>query len=129
MGLVRSSLSWIEWLDRLERVLNGARQDVRALARTPSGRALSAIDTSRRQIASLRRDLRLLNRSVLPNGAAAADPVSNLQMALDTAVLQLGRAGGLKPMDRDRVLGAIDAALRDALYEAAVLFGPPRLRA
>ena len=35
---MQTSLSWIEWLDRLDRVLKGAREDVRdAVAARPAG--------------------------------------------------------------------------------------------
>ena len=38
-----SPLFWIEWLDRLDRVLTSARQDVALLKRTVSPRSLEAI--------------------------------------------------------------------------------------
>jgi hypothetical protein len=123
---MNNSLSWIEWLDRLDRVLTSARRDVLALARSTSPRALAAIDRSRRQLAALINDLGLLDRNVLPRPVREMppDPASGLKAALDAAHSKLGTAS-----DRERVLGAIDSALRDALYEAAMLLEPRRRRA
>jgi hypothetical protein len=119
------SLFWIEWLDRLDRVLTGTRQDVAALNRAISARNLAALERSRRQLAALNNDLRLLDRDVLlPDG---------LQKALDTALLRLGNLDEVQvqtePAIRDRVLTAIDSALRDSRYEAKVLLEPNRRRA
>jgi len=120
------SLFWIEWLDRLDRVLKGTRQDVAILTRAVSPRSLEAIERSKRQLAALTNDLRLLDRNVL---AVATD---NLQQALDHTVLQLGSLAELLPESappvRDRVLAAIDSALRDSCYEAAMLLAPRRPR-
>jgi hypothetical protein len=121
------SLFWIEWLDRLDRVLKSTRQDVATLRRAISPRSLEAIERSKRQLAALTNDLRLLDRNVL---AVAAD---NLQQALDSTVIQLGTLAEVLPESapavRDRVLAAIDSALRDSCYEAAMLLAPGRRRA
>ncbi len=89
---MQSSLSWIEWLDRLNRVLSGAREDVRALARLSSPDAVAAIERCKRQLSVLTNDLRLLDRSVLSaqSGIGHSDRAENLQRALDTTVFQLG---------------------------------------
>jgi hypothetical protein len=132
---VYSSLSWIEWLERLDRVLAGARQDIRALSRSSSPRALAAVEGSARQLSSLTNILRLLDRNVLASapGVGAANPADNLQRALDTTVLRLGSLADVQaassPLARDRALAAIDSALRDSCYEAANLLGPRRRRA
>src|ERR1700749_2622271 len=116
---MQNPLCWIEWLDRLDRVLKSARQDVAALKRALSPRTLQAIDRSKRQLAALINDLRLLDRDVVAVGArqSAAD---SLQATLPRTVAQLGglveipaasAAGAL-----DRALAARDAALRDSLY-------------
>ncbi|HXP64450.1 MAG TPA: hypothetical protein VN815_03160 [Steroidobacteraceae bacterium] len=129
---MQNPLFWIEWLDRLDRVLKSARQDVAALKRALSPRTLQAIDRSKRQLAALINDLRLLDRDVVAVGArqSAAD---SLQATLERTVAQLGSlveipaasaAGAL-----DRALAASDAALRDSLYEAAMLLTPHRRRA
>jgi hypothetical protein len=119
------SLFWIEWLDRLDRVLTGTRQDVAALNRAITPRSLAALELSRRQLAALHNDLQLLDRDVLPPDA--------LQKALDTALLRLGNLADVQvqtePAIRDRVLAAIDSALRDSRYEAKVLLEPSRRRA
>jgi hypothetical protein len=63
-----SPLFWIEWLDRLDRVLTSARQDVAALKRAVSPRSLESIQRSKRQLGALINDLRLLDRDVLGTG-------------------------------------------------------------
>src|SRR5271156_7012788 len=92
-GSMQSSLSWIEWLDRLDRVLKGAREDVRALAGFESPRAVAAVERCTRQLAALTNELRLLDRSVVSAkdsvGGASLDRASNLQKALDTTVFRL----------------------------------------
>jgi hypothetical protein len=120
------SLFWIEWLDRLDRVLTSSRHDVASLTRAVSPRSLEAIERSKRQLSALTNDLRLLDTDVLEAGA------DNLQRALETTIAQLGRIGellpGTAPAVRDRVLVAIDSALRDSCYEAAMLLAPTRRR-
>jgi hypothetical protein len=116
------SLYWIEWLDRLDRVLTGTRQDVAALNRAVTSRGLAALERSRRQLAALNSDLRLLDRDVLPT--------DGLQKALDGALKRLENLGDVQmqtePAIRDRVLAAIDSALRDSRYEAKILLEPRR---
>jgi hypothetical protein len=132
---MQSSLSWIEWLDRLDRVLNGAREDVRALASFDDPQALAVVERCKRQLTALTDDLRLLDRRVLSTkpGAANTDRAGNLQKALDTTVFHLGTAVKAPVADsrsaRERLIGTIDSALRDSCYEAATLLGPVRLRA
>jgi hypothetical protein len=129
------SLSWIEWLDRLDRVLTSARHDVAILSRAVSPRSLEAIERSKRQLGALTNDLRLLDTDVLAAGPPGSMPnaADNLQKALEIAVAQLGRLAEQLPASapavRDRVLAAIDSALRDSCYEAAILLGPSRRRA
>jgi hypothetical protein len=121
------SLFWIEWLDRLDRVLTSARQDVLALSRAVSPRSMAAVERSIRQLTALNNDLRLLDRNVL---SASAD---HLQTALETAVFRLGSLSEMRraadaPV-RESLLSSIDTALRDSLYEAAMLLQPSRRRA
>jgi hypothetical protein len=124
-----SPLFWIEWLDRLDRVLSSARQDVALLKRTISPRSLEAIGRSKRQLSALLSDLRLLDRNVL----ATHNGAENLQKALDTTVIQLGSLAEIPaasaPGVLDRILAASDSALRDSCYEAAILLQPSRRRA
>jgi hypothetical protein len=132
---MQNSLSWIEWLDRLDRVLEGAREDVRALAEFNNPRAVPALERCKRQLSALTNELRMLDRSVLSAkpGGANSDRADSLQKALDTTVLHLGTAANAPPTEshstRERQLTAINSALRDSSYEAARLLGPVRLRA
>jgi signal transduction histidine kinase len=129
---MHSPLFWIEWLDRLDRVLKSARQDVAALKRALSPRSLQAIERSGRQLAALINDLRLLDRDVLATGGrrTAAD---QLQAVLEATVAQLSSLAEIPaasaPGVLDRMLASSDAALRDSCYEAAILLMPNRRRA
>jgi hypothetical protein len=129
------SLFWIEWLDRLDRVLTSARQDVLSLSRAMSPRSTAAIQRSMRQLTALTNDLRLLDRHVLTASADEAKPdlADDLQKALDTAVFRLGSLSDVgtttAPAIRERILAGIDAALRDSRYEAAMLLEPSQRRA
>ena len=125
-------LFWIEWLDRLDRVLTSARQDVATLKRVVSPRSLEAIERSKRQLVALLNDLRLLDRDVLKVGATQ-NGAENLQKALEATVAQLGNLAEIPaastPAVLDRMLAASDSALRDSCYEAAMLLAPSRRRA
>jgi hypothetical protein len=127
-----SPLFWIEWLDRLDRVLTSARQDVATLKRVISPRSLEAIERSKRQLVALLNDLRLLDRDVLAVGAKQ-NAAENLQRALEATVAQLGSLAEIPaastPAVLDRMLAASDSALRDSCYEAAMLLMPSRRRA
>jgi hypothetical protein len=128
---MHNPLFWIEWLDRLDRVLSSARQDVAVLKRAVSPRSLEAIERSKRQLAALINDLRLLDRDVLaPSAKSGADA---LQSALEATVTQLGSLAEIRaasaPGTLDRMLASSDAALRDSCYEAAMLLAPHRRRA
>jgi hypothetical protein len=125
-------LFWIEWLDRLDRVLTSARQDVAVLKRAVSPRSLEAIGRSKRQLSALMNDLRLLDRDVVATDTAQ-NGADSLQKALDTTVAQLGSLAAIPaasaPGVLDRLLAASDSALRDSCYEAAILLEPNRRRA
>jgi hypothetical protein len=127
---MQSSLSWIEWLDRLDRVLKGAREDVRAMAGEASPTGLAAMERCKRQLSALTNDLQLLDRSVIASRSGSTDRASSLQRALDTTVLHLSTAASAPAAAphgaRERMLTAIDSALRDSYYEAAMLLGPRR---
>jgi hypothetical protein len=127
-----SPLFWIEWLDRLDRVLTSARQDVAVLNRAVGPRSLEAIERSKRQLAALINDLRLLDRDVLSTGATQ-NTADDLQNALDATVVQLGSLAEIPaasaPGVLDRMLAASDSSLRDSCYEAARLLAPSRRRA
>jgi hypothetical protein len=128
---MHNPLFWIEWLDRLDRVLSSARQDVAVLKRALSPRSLEAIGRSKRQLAALLNDLRLLDRDVLTAGTAS-NAADALQAALEATVTQLGNLAAIPaasaPGALDKMLASSDAALRDSCYEAAVLLAPDRRR-
>jgi hypothetical protein len=75
-------------------------------------------------------DLQLLDRRVISSRSGNTDRASNLQRALDTTVFHLGTAAAAPAAaphaTRERLITAIDSALRDSYYEAAMLLGPPR---
>ena len=130
------SLFWIEWLDRLDRILTTTREDVAALARAVSPRTVAAIELASRQLSALTNDLRLLDRRVLPSATQeipGADQVDNLQKALDTTLFHLGNLLDTQPVGasgaRERALLAVDSALQESAYEAALLLEPDRRRA
>ena len=129
---MQTPLFWIEWLDRLDRVLSSARQDIAVLKRTANSRSLEAIGRSKRQLAALINDLRLLDRDVLALSANSG-AVDALQSALEATVVKLGELAEIPaasaPGVLDRMLASSDAALRDSCYEAAVLLQPHRRRA
>jgi len=129
---MQNPLFWIEWLDRLDRVLNSARQDIAVLKRTANSRSLEAIGRSKRQLAALINDLRLLDRDVLA-ASANSGAVDALQSALEATVVKLGELAEIPaasaPGVLERMLAAGDAALRDSCYEAALLLQPHRRRA
>jgi hypothetical protein len=113
-------------------VLNSARQDVALLKRTANPRSLEAIDRSKRQLAGLINDLRLLDHDVFATSAKSG-AAQALQSALETTVVKLGSLAEIPaasaPGVLDRMLAACDAALRDSCYEAAMLLAPHRRRA
>ena len=129
---MQNPLFWIEWLDRLDRVLTSARQDVASLKRALNPRVLQGVDRSKRQLAALINDLRLLDREVVTTGARQAS-ADSLQSTLERTVAQLKSLVEIPatsaPDTLDRALAASDAALRDSLYEAAMLLTPHRRRA
>ena len=129
------SLSWIEWFERLNRILDAARADVRTLAHSRSAYPPASFELYKRQLIALTNDLRLLDRDVLPErpGPVNSDRADDLQRALDTALMHLGSmtsAGATTPAAaRDRLLVAIHEALRDSAYEASELLSPSKRRA
>ena len=129
---MQNPLFWIEWFDRLDRVLSSARQDVGLLKRTANSRALEAIERSKRQLVALLNDLRLLDPDVLAANANSG-AANALQSALEATVVKLGGLAQIPaasaPGVLERMLAASDAALRDSCYEAAVLLQPHRRRA
>jgi hypothetical protein len=116
---MHNPLFWIEWLDRLDRVLNSARQDVASLKRALNPRILQAIERSQRQLGALISDLRLLDREVF--GTGSQTPADSLQLKCLVEIPPASAPGVL-----DRMLAASDAALRDSCYAAAMLLAPRR---
>ena len=127
---MQSSLSWIEWLDRLDRVLQSTCRELSGYARSGSALSLAAIVRSSRQLRALTGELGLLDPEVL-----GPSTIGELQAALDEVLRPLDAlpAEASLPfldLDRDRehdrLVRSIDAALRDARYAAASLFLPRR---
>jgi hypothetical protein len=126
---MHSSISWVEWLDRLDRVLQSAVREFGAYVRSGSARSLAAIDRSRRQLRALTEELRLLDPQVL--GPSSPE---ELQAALDTLIFRLdGLPQPTAPVvpfrdrERDRLLLGIHGALREARYRAASVVQPRSL--
>lgn len=104
------------------------------MAGIESPRSMAAVARCTRQLAALTNELRMLDRSVLCGQDAdgtALDRASNLQRALDTTLFHLGAMAKVPQREsrpaRERILSAVDAALRDTRYEAVMLVRPPRL--
>ncbi|HEX3847095.1 MAG TPA: hypothetical protein VHV81_06905 [Steroidobacteraceae bacterium] len=124
------SLFWIEWLERLDRVLTGIRMD---LPRAASPRGLAAMERSTRQLSALTHDLQLLDRNVLRNGASSGDNAEELERALESTLAHLTTLAELQDSgDADanqRALAGLDASLRNSRHQAAMLVEPRRRRA
>jgi hypothetical protein len=125
---MHSSLSWIEWLERLDRTLAGARQDLAAVARARSPRRVDALEGSRRRLAALVQELHRLDLAVLAT-AGAAERAGDLQAALETAQFRLAALAHDLPADHERCHAAADVALRESRRAAASLVAPQRMRA
>ena len=130
---MHSPLFWIEWLDRLDRVLTSTRQDMVMLNRAITPRGIEAVERAKRQLAALTDDLPLMDRAVLagPEPALAGENAADdLQKALDAAVGRLAKLVEILPAGpaacRERMLAEMDGALRDSRYEAAMLLAPRR---
>ena len=93
---MHSSLDWIEWLDRLERVLQSARSDLTAYSRAHSPSRLAMLKVAHRQLEVLLGQLQWMDPRVLVGDAppAADDIVDRLRVVLGTAVLRLSRLSG-----------------------------------
>ncbi len=125
---MHSSLAWIEWLDRLDRVLQSARSDLAAYSRTSSPSRLAALQAAHRQLEVLLGQLQWMDPRVLLADAPSApdDILERLRAVLGTVILRLSRLSGGEPREQ---LSTLDSALWDGSYEAAHLLEPRRLRA
>jgi hypothetical protein len=126
------SLFWIEWLDRLDRVLTGIRTDLATLCGTLTPRGLAAMERSSRQLSALTHDLALLDRNVLERGGET-DRAGALKKALEETLVHLGQLADIRNADdagsSGRMIAAAESAVRDSRYEAAMLLEPRRRRA
>jgi hypothetical protein len=125
---MHSSLDWIEWLDRLNRVLQSARSDLAAYSRSGSRSRLAMLQVAHRQLEVLLGQLQWMDPRVLLGDAppAADDVLDRLRVVLGTAILRLSRLSGGEPREQ---LSTLDTALWDGHYEAAHLLEPRRLSA
>ena len=114
---MQNPLFWIEWLDRLDRVLSSARQDIAVLKRAVSPRSLEAIGRSKRQLAALINDLRLLDPDVLAAAAQIQAAPDALQSALEATVAKLG---SLAEIPAASAPGVLDACWRQATPHCAI---------
>ena len=132
---MHSSLAWIEWLDRLERVLQSARSDLAVYSRCGSPTRLAALQAAPRQLEVLLQQLQWLDPRVLIGEATAQgdDIIDRLRVVLGTAILRLSRVADAESagpvQERQKVLATLDTALWDGHYAAAHLLGPSRLSA
>ncbi|MFI4890447.1 MAG: hypothetical protein ACHQIL_07940 [Steroidobacterales bacterium] len=132
---MHSSLAWIEWLDRLDRVLQSARSDVAAYARSGSSCRLAALQTAHRQLGVLLEQLQWMDPRVFIGEAlpAADDIIDRLRVVLGTVILRLSKVSSaevpVSAQDRQNALTTLDSALWDGRYEASHLLAPRRLTA
>jgi hypothetical protein len=125
---MHSSLDWIEWLDRLDRVLQSARSDLAVYSRTGSRSRLATLKVAHRQLEVLLGQLQWMDPRVLVGDAppAADDILDRLRVVIGTAVLRLSKLSGGEPREQ---LSTLDSALWDGHYEAAHLLEPRQLSA
>ena len=132
---MHSSLAWVEWLERLDRVLQSARSDVAAYSRSGSPGRLAALQTAHRQLGVLLEQLQWMDPRVFMGGAlpGADDIVERLRVVLGTVILRLSKLPNTEipvaPQERHMVLSTLDSALCDGRYEASHLLTPRRLTA
>jgi hypothetical protein len=125
---MHSSLDWIEWLDRLDRVLQSARSDLAVYSRTGSRSRLATLKVAHRQLEVLLGQLQWMDPRVLVGDAPPApdDILDRLRVVIGTAVLRLSKLSGGEPREQ---LSTLDSALWDGHYEAAHLLEPRQLSA
>ncbi len=132
---MHSSLAWIEWLDRLDRVLQSARADVAAYSRSGSAQRLAALQTAHRQLGALLEQLQWMDPRVLMGESlpAADDIIERLRLVIGTVILRLSKLSSaespVSPQERSKVLSTLDSALWDGRYEASHLLAPRQLTA
>jgi hypothetical protein len=122
---MHSSLAWIEWLDRLDRVLHSARTDLAAYSRSASPNRLANLKVSHRQLDVLLAQLQSLDPRVLVDDDAAGsdDIVERLRAVLGTMILRLSKLSGGEPREQ---LSVLDSMLWDSRHQAAHLLEPRR---
>ena len=127
---MNSSLAWIEWLDRLDRVLHSARADLTLYSRSGSLRRLESLQGAHRQLGRLLEQLQFLDPSVLISESPAEthDIVDRLRVVVGTAMLRLSKLSCAElpgqSEQRQDALRTLDAALWDSRYQAAHLLEP-----
>ena len=129
---MHSSLAWIEWLDRLDRVLQSARADLSVYSRSGSPRRLATLQTAHRQLEVLLDQLQWMDPTVLVGETApeADDIVDRLRVVVGTVMLRLAKLSAADAPDhagdREQALKTLDTALWDGRYQAAHLLEPSR---
>jgi hypothetical protein len=124
---MKDALFWIEWLDRLERTVDGARHDATTLARAWSSRGSAQLASSGRQLSFLLNELQGLDASTVASlpGELVPMRVNAIVQLLEAATLQIPRAIELgdaaSSANRTKILASIDGLLRDCRYEMRML--------
>ena len=132
---MHSLLAWIEWLDRLDRVLQSAHADVAIYSRSGSANRLAALRTAHRQLLGLLDQLQWMDPRVLvgQQPPEADDILDRLRVVLGTVILRLSKLSDAelqgKAQERHDLLATLDSALRNSRYEAAHLLEPRALSA
>jgi hypothetical protein len=129
---MHSSLAWIEWLDRLDRVLQSARTDLAIYCRSGSPRRLATLQSAHRQLEVLLEQLQWMDPSVLlgETPAQGDNIVDRLRVVVGTAMLRLSKLAAVELPgqieERQQALRTLDTALWNGRYEAAHLLEPSR---
>ncbi len=126
---MHNPLFWIEWLDRLDRVLSGARQDVAVLKRAVSPRSPRGDRALQAPAGSAHQRFAIAGSRTFWHGERKVRRCGCIAVgARERPWLQLGSLAEIPaasaPGMLDRMLAASDAALRDSCYEAAMLLAP-----
>ena len=129
---MHSSLAWIEWLDRLDRVLQSARSDLAVYCRSGSPTRLATLKAAHRHLEVLLEQLQWMDPRVVVGETltGADDIVERLRLVVGVVALRLSRLSAAELPgqleERQQALKALDSALWDGHYQAVHLLEPGR---